>query len=88
MPRLPDVLAARAGQLALGGDTAAQLQKARTGYGPLLESFLASEVLKIATWSESCTRCRCPCCGRRVGVSEDVHAEHRPQSRPHPSRFR
>lgn len=37
---------------ALRGDTAAQLQKERTGYGPLLESFVVSEVLKIATWSE------------------------------------
>ncbi len=37
---------------ALRGDTAAELQKERTGYGPLLESFVVSEVLKIATWSE------------------------------------
>ena len=37
---------------ALRGDTAAQLQKDRTGYGPLLESFVVSEVLKLATWSD------------------------------------
>jgi len=37
---------------ALRGDTAAQLQKDRTGYGPLLERFVVSEVLKLATWSE------------------------------------
>ena len=37
---------------ALRGDTAAQLQKDRTSYGPLLESFVVSEVLKLATWSD------------------------------------
>ena len=37
---------------ALRGDTAAQLQNDRTGYGPLLESFVVSEVLKRATWSD------------------------------------
>lgn len=37
---------------ALRGDTAAQLQKDRTGYGPLLENFVVSEVLKHITWSD------------------------------------
>ncbi len=37
---------------ALRGDTASQLQKERTAYGPLLESFVVSEVLKLATWSD------------------------------------
>ncbi len=37
---------------ALRGDTVAQLQKDRTGYGPLLESFVVSEVLKLCTWSD------------------------------------
>ncbi len=37
---------------ALRGDTASLLQKDRTGYGPLLESFVVSEVLKLATWSQ------------------------------------
>ena len=31
--------------------TAAQLQKDRTAYGPLLENFVVSEVLKLTTWS-------------------------------------
>ncbi len=41
---------------ALQGTTAAQLQKDRgadrTAWGPLLESFVVSEVLKLATWSD------------------------------------
>lgn len=37
---------------ALRGMTAAQLQKDRTTYGPLLENFVVSEVLKLATWSD------------------------------------
>lgn len=36
---------------ALRDATAAQLQKDRTGYGPLLENFVVSEVLKLITWS-------------------------------------
>ena len=32
--------------------TAAQLQKDRTAYGPLLENFVVSEVFKLITWSE------------------------------------
>jgi len=36
---------------ALRATTASQLQKDRTAYGPLLESFAVSEVLKLATWS-------------------------------------
>jgi len=32
--------------------TAAQLQKDRTAYGPLLENFVVSEVLKLTTWSD------------------------------------
>lgn len=36
---------------ALRATTASQLQKDRTAYGPLLESFVVSEVLKLATWS-------------------------------------
>ncbi|WP_036772318.1 ATP-binding protein [Polaromonas glacialis] len=36
---------------ALQGVTAAQLQKDRTAYGPLLENFVVSEVLKLTTWS-------------------------------------
>ena len=37
---------------ALRGTTAAQLQKDRTHYGPLLENFVVSEVLKLITWSD------------------------------------
>ena len=37
---------------ALRDVTAAQLQKDRTAYGPLLENFVVSEVLKLTTWSE------------------------------------
>lgn len=37
---------------ALRGVTATQLQKDRTPYGPLLENFVVSEVLKLATWSD------------------------------------
>lgn len=37
---------------ALRGVTASQLEKDRTTYGPLLECFVVSEVLKLATWSE------------------------------------
>lgn len=37
---------------ALRDTTASQLQKDRTAYGPLLESFVVSEVLKLNTWSE------------------------------------
>lgn len=36
---------------ALRGTTAGQLQKDRTNYGPLLENFVVSEVLKLITWS-------------------------------------
>jgi predicted AAA+ superfamily ATPase len=32
--------------------TAAQLQKDRTAYGPLLENFVVSEVHKLTTWSD------------------------------------
>ncbi len=37
---------------ALRGTTAGQLQKDRTNYGPLLENFVVSEVLKLITWSD------------------------------------
>lgn len=37
---------------ALRGNTASQLQKDRTSYGPLLENFVVSEVLKLITWSD------------------------------------
>lgn len=37
---------------ALRRTTASQLQKNRTGYGPLLENFVVSEVLKHITWSD------------------------------------
>lgn len=37
---------------ALRDVTAAQLQKDRSAYGPLLENFVVSEVLKLSTWSE------------------------------------
>ncbi|MDD2809131.1 ATP-binding protein [Rhodoferax sp.] len=37
---------------ALRDATAAQLQKDRTNYGPLLENFVVSEVLKLITWSD------------------------------------
>lgn len=37
---------------ALRGTTASQLQKDRTSYGPLLENFVVSEVLKLITWSD------------------------------------
>ena len=37
---------------ALRDVTSAQLQKDRTTYGPLLESFVVSEVLKLTTWSD------------------------------------
>lgn len=37
---------------ALRDTNAAQLQKDRTGYGPLLENFVVSEVLKLTTWSD------------------------------------
>jgi len=37
---------------ALRDTTASQLQKDRTGYGPLLENFVVSEVLKLITWSD------------------------------------
>jgi predicted AAA+ superfamily ATPase len=37
---------------ALRDANATQLQKDRTGYGPLLENFVVSEVLKLATWSD------------------------------------
>ena len=38
--------------VALRGDTASQLQKDRTSYGPLFENFVVSEVLKLITWSD------------------------------------
>lgn len=41
---------------ALRGTTAAQLQKDRTNYGPLLENFVVSEVLKLITWSDKRVR--------------------------------
>ena len=37
---------------ALRDANAAQFQKDRTGYGPLLENFVVSEVLKLTTWSD------------------------------------
>ncbi|MDD4944765.1 MAG: ATP-binding protein [Rhodoferax sp.] len=37
---------------ALRDATSAQLQKDRTNYGPLLENFVVSEVLKLITWSD------------------------------------
>lgn len=37
---------------ALRGATAGQLHKDRTNYGPLLENFVVSEVLKLITWSD------------------------------------
>ena len=37
---------------ALRDSSAARLQKDRTAYGPLLESFVVSEVLKLCTWSD------------------------------------
>ncbi len=37
---------------ALQGATASQLQKDRTIFGPLLENFVVSEVLKLCTWSD------------------------------------
>nr|WP_315207978.1 ATP-binding protein [uncultured Albidiferax sp.] len=37
---------------ALRDANAARLQKDRTGYGPLLENFVVSEVLKLTTWSD------------------------------------
>ncbi|MBK6594824.1 MAG: ATP-binding protein [Burkholderiales bacterium] len=37
---------------ALRGNTTSQLQKDRTHYGPLLENFVVSEVLKLITWSD------------------------------------
>jgi len=37
---------------ALRDVTAEQLHKDRTGYGPLLENFVVSEVLKLTTWSD------------------------------------
>ncbi len=37
---------------ALRGNTASHLQKDRTHYGPLLENFVVSEVLKLITWSD------------------------------------
>lgn len=37
---------------ALRGTTAGQMQKDRTHYGPLLENFVVSEVLKLITWSD------------------------------------
>lgn len=41
---------------ALRDATASQLQKDRTGYGPLLENFVVSEVLKLITWSDKRVR--------------------------------
>lgn len=41
---------------ALRDTTASQLQKDRTGYGPLLENFVVSEVLKLITWSDKRVR--------------------------------
>ena len=38
--------------VALRGNTASQLQKDRTSYGPLFENFVVSEVLKLITWSD------------------------------------
>ena len=38
--------------VALRGTMAAQLQKDRNAYGPLLENFVVSEVLKLCTWSD------------------------------------
>ncbi len=37
---------------ALRDTTVVQLRKDRTGYGPLLENFVVSEVLKLITWSD------------------------------------
>lgn len=37
---------------ALRDVTASQLQKDRTSYGPLLENFVVSEVIKLTTWSD------------------------------------
>lgn len=37
---------------ALRDVSTAQLHKDRTGYGPLLENFVVSEVLKLTTWSQ------------------------------------
>jgi predicted AAA+ superfamily ATPase len=37
---------------ALRDATASQLQKDRTSYGPLLENFVVSEVIKLTTWSD------------------------------------
>jgi predicted AAA+ superfamily ATPase len=37
---------------ALRDVTASQLQKDRTAYGPLLENFVVSEVIKLTTWSD------------------------------------
>ena len=41
---------------ALREATASQLQKDRTGYGPLLKNFVVSEVLKLITWSDKRVR--------------------------------
>jgi uncharacterized protein len=41
---------------ALRDVTASQLQKDRTSYGPLLENFVVSEVLKLITWSDKRVR--------------------------------
>lgn len=37
---------------ALRDATASQLEKDRTSYGPLLENFVVSEVIKLTTWSD------------------------------------
>ncbi len=41
---------------ALRDTTASQLQKDRTTYGPLLENFVVSEILKLITWSDKRVR--------------------------------
>ena len=53
MTKTPKLHFLDTGLLAALRDTnARQLQKDRTAYGPLLESFVVSEVLKLCTWSD------------------------------------
>lgn len=56
---------------ALRDDNAARLHKARTNYGPLLENFVISEVLKLTTWSDRR--------GRVIGIEIKASATVRPQ---------
>lgn len=56
---------------ALRDDNAAQLHKDRTNYGPLLENFVVSEVLKLTTWSDRH--------GRVIGIEVKASATVRPQ---------